>query len=60
MQKFRQSSIVFQNPDILSKKLKTLTRLQLPHTLKIFVKILHTFPTSQHLQKGVWDFFLFV
>ena len=56
IQKFSQSSIVFQKLGILFEKLKTLTssKYQL-----IFVEILNLFPTYQCLQKGVWDFFWF-
>ena len=32
---------------------------RLPKTLITFAEILHTFPTYQCLQKGVWDFFHF-
>ena len=54
-----QSSIIFEKRGILSKKLKTLTSSNFLD-FNIFVKILHTFPTYQCLQKGVRDFFYFV
>ena len=41
-------------------KIENFLELQLPETLMIFVKIFHTFPTYQYLQKGVWDFLNFV
>ena len=59
MQKFRQSSIVFEKPGILSKKSKTLTSSNY-HSLIIFIEILHTFPTYQGLQKDIREFFYFV
>ena len=52
IQKFRQSSIVFEKPGILPEKLKTLTSSN-NQRLIIFVQILHTFPTYQCLLKGV-------
>ena len=57
-QEFRQSSIVFEKPGILSGKMKTLNELQLPQSWIIFAKILHIFPTYQCLQKGDRDFFI--
>ena len=60
IQKFRQSSIVFQKPGILPEKLKILASSNYHQTLIIFVEILHTFPTYQCLQKDVWDFYYFV
>ena len=58
IQKFRQSSIVFQKPAILPEKLKVLTSSNYLQTLIIFVETLHTFPTYQCLQKDVWDIFI--
>ena len=43
IQKFRQSSIVFEKPGII------LSELQLSQTLIIFVEILHTFPTYKRV-----------
>ena len=40
----RQSSIIFEKPDYLSKKLKT-DELQLPQSLIFYAEVLHTFPT---------------
>ena len=54
IQKFRQSSIVFEKPDILSENLKTLTNSNYPTVQYFFAE---TFPTYQCLQKGVRDFF---
>ena len=53
IQKFRQSSIVFGKPGILSENLKTLSSI-------FFAETSHTFPTYQCLQNCVWDFFYFV
>ena len=50
IQKFRQSSIVFEKTGILSEKLK---KYQLPQSSIILAKPSHTFPTYQCLQKGV-------
>ena len=59
IQNFRKSSIVFEKPGILSKKLKTLTNYNYPRVQFFVVGILHTFPTYQCLQKGVRDFLNF-
>ena len=56
-QKFRQGSIVFDKPGILSQKLKTLTSSKY---LIFFCWNLHMFPTYQCVQKGVQDLFHFV
>ena len=56
IQKFRQSSAVFEKPGILSENLKTLTSSNNP-TVQYF-ETLHTFPTYQCLQKDVWIFFI--
>ena len=56
-QKFRQSSIAFEKPGTLSENVKTFDELQLPYSSIFFGETLHTFPTYQCLQKGVWDFF---
>ena len=57
VQKFRQSSIVFEKPGILSENLET-DELQLPYRSIFFVETSHTVSTYQCLQKGVWEFFL--
>ena len=63
IQKFRQSSIVFEKPDILSENLKTLTSSNYPSiplfSSIFFAKTSHTFSTYHCLKKGVWEFFLF-
>ena len=59
IQKFRQSSIVFEKPDILPENLKTLTSSNYP-TVNIFAETSHTFTTYECLQKGAWDFYYFV
>ena len=56
IQKFRQSSIVFEKRDFLSGKLKTLRSSNYP-AVQYFAETSHTFPTYQCLQKVVWDFF---
>ena len=43
IQKFRQSSTVFEKPGILPEKLKTLTSSNY-HRVDIFVEFLHRFP----------------
>ena len=58
IQKFRQSSIVFEKRDFLSEKLKTLRSSNYP-AVQYFAETSHTFPTYQCLQKVVWDFFKF-
>ena len=64
IQNFRQSSIVFEKPGVLSENLKTLVsskvpKLQLRYGSIFFAETLHTFSTYQYLQKRVWDFFYF-
>ena len=59
IQKFRQGSIVFEKPGILSENLKTLASSYYPTVQYFFAEILHTFTTYQCLQKCVWDFFKF-
>ena len=56
IKKFRQSSIVFKKPGILSLSLKSLRR---SYSSVFFAETSHTFTTYQCLQKGVWDFFKF-
>ena len=41
LQKFKQSSIVFEKPDTLSKNLKTLTSSNYPTNQYFFLKFLH-------------------
>ena len=53
IEKFRESSIVFEKPGILSDE------LQLPYSSVFFAETSHMFPTSQCLPKGGRDFFLF-
>ena len=60
IQKFRQNSIVFEKPGILSETFKTFYELLLPYISMFFVETSHAFPTYQCLQKCVWDFFYFV
>ena len=59
IQKFRQRSTVFEKPGILSENSLTLTSSNYV-TVQCFLLKLRTFPTYQCLQKGVWDFFIFV
>ena len=58
IQKFRQSSIVFEKPGILSENLETLMSFNYPTVQYCFAETLHTFST-QCLQKVVKDFFFF-
>ena len=58
IQKFRQSSIVFEKPGILSENLKDLT-ISNYHTVQFFLtETLHTFSTYQCLQKDLCGFFI--
>ena len=59
IQKFRQSSIVFEKPDVLSENLKTFTSSNYPRVIFI-AETSHTFPTCQCLQNGAWGFLYFV
>ena len=43
IQKFRQSSIVFEKPGILSENLKTLTSSNYPTVQYFFLKLAHIF-----------------
>ena len=54
IQKFRQSSVVFEEPGILFENSKTLTC----YSSVFFVETLHLFSTYQCLQKGVLHFFI--
>ena len=60
IEKFRQSSIVFEKPGILSENLKTLTSSNYPTVQYFFAETSRTFPPYQCLKKGVWDLFYFV
>ena len=59
IQKFSQSSIVFEKPGILSENLKILTSFNYPTVQYFFIETLHLFSTYECLQKGVCDFFYF-
>ena len=54
IQNFRQSSVVFEKPGILSENLKTFDELQLPYSSIFLAETSHTFSTYQCPQKGVW------
>ena len=61
IQKFRQSSIIFEKSGIFSENLKTLTSFEnLPYSSLFFPETFHTLPTYQYLKNGVRDFFYFV
>ena len=61
IQKFRQSSIVFEKPGCLSKKLKTLTSCNYHRVYFFLLKLrTRTFPIYQCLQKCTWDFVVVV
>ena len=60
IQKFRQSSIVFEKPGILFGNLKTVTSCNYPTVQYFFAETSHTFPTYQFQQKCVRDFLNFV
>ena len=53
IQNFRQSSVVFEKPGILSENLKTFDELQLPYSSIFLAETSHTFSTYQCPQKGV-------
>ena len=59
IQKFRQSSIVFEKTGILSENLKTLTSSNYPTVQYFFSETSHTFRTYQCLQNDVRDCFVF-
>ena len=54
VQKFRQCSIVFEKPGILSENLKTLMSFDYPTVQCFFAE------KWVYLQMGVWNFFYFV
>ena len=56
IQKFRQSSIVFEKQDMLSENLETLTSSNYLQFF-FFAETSHTFSTYHSLKKGVWDFY---
>ena len=58
IQKFRQSSIVFEKPGISSESLKTLTSSDYP-TVKYFLLKLGTRSVLTNAYKKVWGIFLF-
>ena len=58
IQKFRQSSIVFEKPGILSENLKTLTSSNYP-TVQYFLLKLRTHFLLTNAYKRVCGFFLF-
>ena len=58
IQKFRQSSIVFEKPGILSGNLKTLTSSNYP-TVQYFLLKRCTRFLLTNVYKRVWDFFFF-
>ena len=60
IQKFNQSSIVFEKPGFLSEKLKTLTSSNYHRVQIFFAETSQTFPTYQCLQKGDRDYFYFL
>ena len=57
IQKFRQSSIVFEKPGIWSENIWS--ELELSYSSIFFAETLHTFSTYHCLKKNVWDFFYF-
>ena len=58
IQKFRQSSIVFEKPGISSESLKTLTSSDYP-TVEYFLLKLGTRSVLTNAYKKVWGIFLF-
>ena len=58
IQKFRQSSIVFEEPVIFSEKWKTFNELQLPWCWIFFAETSHASRTYECLKKSVRDFLI--
>ena len=54
IQKFRQSSIVFEKPGIMSKNLETLTSSNYPTVQYLFAETSHTFSTN-HPASNYWS-----
>ena len=54
IQKFRQSSIIFEKPGILSKNLETLTSSNYPTVQYLFAETSHTFSTN-HPAGNYWS-----
>ena len=59
IQKFRQSSTVFEKPGILSENLKTLTSSDYPTVQYFLLKLRTRFLLTHCLKKSVWDFSYF-
>ena len=59
IQKIRQSSTVFEKPDILSENLKILTSSNYLQFNIFLLKLPTRFLLTNVLQKRVWDFFEF-
>ena len=60
IQKFRQSSIDFEKPGILSENLKTLTCSNYPTVQHFFAETSHTLSTYHCLKKGAQGAFYFI
>ena len=60
IQKFRQSSIVFEKPGILSENLKTLMSSNYPTVQYFFAEILHTFLLTNVYKRMCRIFFYFI
>ena len=60
IQKFRQSSIVFEKPGIFSENSKTLRSSNYPTVQYFFAETSHKFSTYHSLKKGVCGFFYFI
>ena len=59
IQKFRQSSIVFEKPSILSENLETLTTSNYPKIQYFSLKLRTRFLLLEFLEKSMQNFFLF-
>ena len=57
VQKFRQSSIIFEKPGILSENLKTLMSFNYPTVQYFFAETSNTFSTRHCLKKACVGFF---
>ena len=58
IQKFKQSSIVFEKPGIFFLKIEKFDEHQLPYSSIFFAETSHMYFTYQFLQKSVRDFFI--
>ena len=58
IQKFRQSSIVFEKPGIFSENFGNFDEFQISYSSIFFAETSHTFSTYYCLQNGKWVSFI--